>query len=147
LAHKALPPPALLVIAATAALANGYSFGMGSVTLETFYEAAARSMSRSWHNFFFGAVDPWGTVSGDKLPGAPWIQVLSRAVRRAAGSGTGLVAAVVMSVSAVTVLLNRGNISDSVFSRVFLHIGLGLLAGNRVHAPGCSRPSALPLSR
>ena len=72
------------------------------------------------HNFVYGAADPWGTVSVDKLPGALWFQALSlrifgfhvwalvlpqvvegmltvlvlyRAVRRVAGAGAGLVAA------------------------------------------------------
>ena len=97
-------------------------------------------MSMSWHDFIFGAADPWGTVSVDKLPGALWVQALSlrifgfhvwalvlpqviegvltvlvlyRAVRRVAGAGAGLVAAVVMAVSPIVVLLDRGNISDS----------------------------------
>jgi 4-amino-4-deoxy-L-arabinose transferase-like glycosyltransferase len=130
--------PALLAIAALAALA--YGWGMGTVNLEPYYGAAARSMSESWHNFIFGAFDPWGTVSVDKLPGALWVQALSlrvfgfhlwaivlpqvvegvltvlvlyRAVRRVAGAAAGLVAALVLAVSPVTVLLNRGNISDS----------------------------------
>jgi 4-amino-4-deoxy-L-arabinose transferase-like glycosyltransferase len=130
--------PTLLVIAALAALAYGY--GMGTVTLEPFYGGAARSMAASWHNFFFGSLDPWGTVSVDKLPGALWFQALSlrifgfhlwaivlpqvvegtltvlvlfRAVRRVAGAGAGLAATAVLAVSPVTVLLDRGNISDS----------------------------------
>ena len=97
-------------------------------------------MSQSWHNFFFGAFDPWGTVSVDKLPGAFWLQALSvrlfgfhiwamvlpqaiegtltvlvlyRAVRRVGGAGAGLVAAVALATTPVTILLNRGNISDS----------------------------------
>jgi 4-amino-4-deoxy-L-arabinose transferase-like glycosyltransferase len=130
--------PALLAIAAVAALA--YAWGIGNVNLEPFYGSAARSMSESWSNWFFGAVDPWGTLSVDKLPGALWVQALSlrlfgfhlwaivlpqvvegtltilvlyRAVRRVAGAGAGLVAAAVLAVSPVTVLLNRANISDS----------------------------------
>jgi 4-amino-4-deoxy-L-arabinose transferase-like glycosyltransferase len=113
---------------------------MGNVALEPFYGAAARSMSQSWHNFIFGAFDPWGTVTVDKLPGALWVQALSlrlfgfhlwaivlpqvvegaltvlvlyRAVRRVAGAGAGLAAALVLAVSPVTILLDRGNISDS----------------------------------
>jgi 4-amino-4-deoxy-L-arabinose transferase-like glycosyltransferase len=120
--------------------AIAYGWGMGTVTLEPFYGGAARSMSESWHNFLFAAADPWGTISVDKLPGALWIQALSlrlfgfrlwaivlpqvvegtltvlvlyRAVRRVAGPGAGLVSAVVLAVSPVTLLLNRGNISDS----------------------------------
>src|ERR1019366_7319958 len=61
--------PALLAIAAVAGLT--YAWGMDGAALEAFYGAAARSMSMSWHNFFFGAFDPAGTVSVDKLPGAP----------------------------------------------------------------------------
>jgi 4-amino-4-deoxy-L-arabinose transferase-like glycosyltransferase len=130
--------PTLLAIAAVAALS--YAWGIGSVNLEPLYGSAARSMSESWSNWFFGAADPWGTVSLDKLPGAIWVQALSlrqfgfhlwaivlpqviegtltvlvlyRAVRRMAGPGAGLVAAAVLAVSPITVLLNRANISDS----------------------------------
>ncbi len=130
--------PALLVIAALAAVA--YGWGMASASVEPFYGAAARSMSESWHDFIFGAFDPAGTVTVDKLPGALWMQALSlrisgfhiwalvlpqviegvltilvlyRAVRRLAGPAAGLTAAAVLAVTPVTVLLNRGNISDS----------------------------------
>jgi 4-amino-4-deoxy-L-arabinose transferase-like glycosyltransferase len=97
-------------------------------------------MSQSWHDFVFGAFDPAGIVTVDKLPGALWVQALSlrvfgfhiwalvlpqvvegaltvlvlyRAVRRLAGPAAGLTAATVLAVTPVTVLLNRGNISDS----------------------------------
>lgn len=130
--------PTLLAIAGLAALAYGWR--MNSDVLETFYAGAVRSMSQNWHDFFFGAFDPWGTVSVDKLPGALWVQALSvrvfgfhiwafvlpqvlegtltvlvlyRAVRRVGGAGAGLVAAVALAVTPVTILLNRGNISDS----------------------------------
>jgi 4-amino-4-deoxy-L-arabinose transferase-like glycosyltransferase len=130
--------PALLAIAAVAAVA--YAWGMAGASVEPFYGAAARSMSESWHDFIFGAFDPAGTVTVDKLPGALWVQALSlrifgfhiwalvlpqvvegvltigvlyRAVRRLAGPAGGLTAAAVLAVSPITVLLNRGNISDS----------------------------------
>jgi len=67
--------PALLVIAGLAGLA--YAWGANSANLEPFYGAAARSMSESWHDFLFGAFDPRGTVTVDKLPGALWMQALS----------------------------------------------------------------------
>src|SRR5580704_16505563 len=44
--------PALLLVAAVAALS--YGCGLDHSVLETFYAGAARSMSGSWHNFFFG---------------------------------------------------------------------------------------------
>jgi 4-amino-4-deoxy-L-arabinose transferase-like glycosyltransferase len=130
--------PALLAIAVVAAVA--YGWGMAGASVEPFYGAAARSMSESWHDFIFGAFDPAGTVTVDKLPGALWVQALSlrifgfhiwalvlpqvaegvltvlvlyRAVRRLAGPAAGLTAAAVLAVTPVTVLLSRGNVSDS----------------------------------
>jgi 4-amino-4-deoxy-L-arabinose transferase-like glycosyltransferase len=97
-------------------------------------------MSLSWHNFFFGAFDPAGTVTVDKIPGSLWPQallirifgfhvwavvlpqviegvltvlVLYRAVRRLAGPLAGITAAAVLATSPVTVALNRGNVADS----------------------------------
>jgi 4-amino-4-deoxy-L-arabinose transferase-like glycosyltransferase len=130
--------PALLAIAAVAAVA--YGWGMAGASVEPFYGAAARSMSESWHDFIFGAFDPAGTVTVDKLPGELWLQALSlrvfgfhiwalvlpqvvegvltilvlyRAVRRLAGPAAGLIAAAVLAVTPITVLLSRGNVSDS----------------------------------
>jgi len=45
-----------------------------------FYDAAVRSMASSWHNFFFGALEPSGTVSIDKPPVDLWLQVASTRV-------------------------------------------------------------------
>jgi len=36
----------------------------------------AKSMSHSWHNFFFGALDPAGLIGLDKIPGSYWIPAL-----------------------------------------------------------------------
>jgi 4-amino-4-deoxy-L-arabinose transferase-like glycosyltransferase len=145
--------PALLLIAALAGLS--YAWALGSDPLEPYYAAAVRSMSMSWHNFIFGAFDPAGTVTLDKLPGAFWVQalavrafgvhtwvivlpqavegvltvlVLYRAVQRLAGPTAGLIAALVLAVSPATVALNRGNISDS------LMILLLVLAADSVSA-------------
>jgi 4-amino-4-deoxy-L-arabinose transferase-like glycosyltransferase len=130
--------PILLGLLALAALT--YSWGIGNFALEPFYGAAARSMSTSWHNFMFGAFDPFGTISVDKLPGALWVQALSlrlfgfhlwaialpqavegvlsvwvlyRALRRVSGPVTGLIGAALLVAAPATALLNRGNISDS----------------------------------
>jgi 4-amino-4-deoxy-L-arabinose transferase-like glycosyltransferase len=130
-----------LVLAAIAILAAVlYAWAIGQDTLEYYYAAADRSMAMSWHNFFFGAFDPAGTITVDKLPGALWLQALSvrafgvhawaivlpqviegiltvlvlyRAVSRLAGHAAGLIAALVLAVSPATVALNRENISDS----------------------------------
>jgi 4-amino-4-deoxy-L-arabinose transferase-like glycosyltransferase len=141
------------LIAALAGLS--YAWALGQDPLEPYYAAAVRSMSMSWHNFLYGAFDPAGTITLDKLPGAFWIQalavralgvhtwvivapqavegvltvlVLYRAVQRLAGPAAGLIAAAVVAVSPATVALNRGNISDS------LMILLLVLAADAVSA-------------
>ncbi|WP_225728138.1 MULTISPECIES: glycosyltransferase family 39 protein [unclassified Nocardia] len=130
--------PALLLIAALAAMS--YAWGIRTQPPVMFYAAAARSMSMSWHNFFFAAFDPDATISIDKLPAAFWVQALSvrvfgphdwayilpqvvegvltvlvlfRAVQRVSGPAAGLIAAFVLAVTPATVALNRGNVPDS----------------------------------
>ena len=158
--------PTLLVVAALAALS--YSWGMTTDTLEVFYAGAVRSMSQNWHNFFFAAVDPWGTVSVDKLPGAFWLQSLSvrafgshvwayvlpsaiegtltvlvlyRVVRRVGGPIAGLTAALALAATPVTILLNRGNVSDSL---LVLLLVLAADATTRAYTTG--RAAALVLA-
>ena len=131
------PGPILLILAAVAGVAYGWRMGS---SIEIYYAAAARSMSASWHDFAYGAFDPAGTISVDKLPGALWIQALSvrlfgvhtwaivlpqvvegvltvlvlyRVVRRLAGAEAAIVAAAVLAVSPAAVTLDRGNISDT----------------------------------
>src|SRR5271167_4037278 len=50
---------------------------LGQVPPDPFYDAAVRSMTLSWHNFFFGAFEPAGSVSIDKPPVDLWLQVMS----------------------------------------------------------------------
>ena len=50
---------------------------VGRVAPDPFYDAAVRSMGLSWHNFFFGAFEPSGSVSIDKPPIDLWLQVAS----------------------------------------------------------------------
>ncbi len=115
--------PALLAMTALA----GFLYAWNAAgNLEVYYAAAVRSMSMSWHNFFFAAFDPAGTVTVDKLPGAFWVQaaavrlfgvhawaivlpqviegmaavlVLYHAVRRLAGPLAGIFAAGVLVLS------------------------------------------------
>jgi 4-amino-4-deoxy-L-arabinose transferase-like glycosyltransferase len=152
-----LPPrvrySALAAIAVLAGLS--YTWASGQDMLEFYYEAGVRSMSLNWHNFIFGAMDPAGTITLDKLPGAFWVQALSvkafgfntwamvvpqavegvatvlvlyRAVSRLAGHTSGLIAALILAASPAAVALDRGNISDS------LMILLLVLAADAVSA-------------
>lgn len=128
------------VLAALTLIAGvGYAWG-ATGNLEVYYAAAVRSMSMSWHNFFFAAFDPAATISVDKLPGAFWVQaasvrvfgvhgwaivapqvvagmasviVLYDVVRRLTGPLAGILAAGVLVLSPATMALSRGNVPDT----------------------------------
>ncbi|MEA2479336.1 MAG: hypothetical protein QOJ07_1258, partial [Thermoleophilaceae bacterium] len=71
-------PAALAALAGATALAALLRFSQfGNVHPNPFYDAAVRSMAQSWHNFFFGAFDPSGSLSVDKPPVDLWLQVVS----------------------------------------------------------------------
>ncbi len=108
-----------------------------------FYDAAVRSMAGSWHDFFFGALEPSGTVSIDKPPVDLWLQVASTgalgfgrlslhipealggiaacgllfgALRRPFGFVAALTAALALAVLPVSVLTARSDTMDSVLA-------------------------------
>jgi 4-amino-4-deoxy-L-arabinose transferase-like glycosyltransferase len=114
---------------------------IGRVSPDPFYDAAVRSMGLSWHNFFFGAFEPGGSVSIDKPPVDLWLQVASvkvlgfssttlkvpeilagivsvpllfAAVRRMWSTAAGLAAAVVLAVLPVEVITSRSDTMDAV---------------------------------
>jgi 4-amino-4-deoxy-L-arabinose transferase-like glycosyltransferase len=114
---------------------------IGRVSPDPFYDAAVRSMGLSWHNFFFGAFEPGGSVSIDKPPVDLWLQVASvklfgfssttlklpevfagivsvpllfMAVRRIWSVGAGLAAALALAVLPVEVITARSDTMDAV---------------------------------
>ncbi|MEU7748212.1 glycosyltransferase family 39 protein [Nonomuraea sp. NPDC049158] len=130
---------ALAVILILAAVLYGWalgSLGWGN----SYYSAAVKSMGQSWTNFLFGAYDPAGVITVDKPPAALWPQVLStkifglhgwamilpqvlegiatvfllhRTVRLWAGEAAGLLAALVLTLTPITVAINRDNNPDT----------------------------------
>ncbi len=105
----------------------------------TYYAATVKSMLTGWHNFFFASYDPGGFVSVDKPPLGFWVQaasaklfgfhgwslllpqvvagVLSVAllyhlVRRSFGPVAGLLAALALAVTPITVATIRNNTVD-----------------------------------
>ncbi len=108
-----------------------------------YYSAAVRSMLGSWSNFSFGSFDPGGLVSVDKPPLALWLSaasakafgysgfsvllpsavagiaavgVLYLLVARYFGRAAGLVAALALAVSPVSVAVNRDNNPDALLA-------------------------------
>lgn len=114
---------------------------IGRVSPDPFYDAAVRSMGLSWHNFFFGAFEPGGSVSIDKPPVDLWLQVASvklfgfssttlklpevfagiaavpllfAAVRRMWSVPAGIAAAIGLAVLPVEVITSRSDTMDGV---------------------------------
>jgi 4-amino-4-deoxy-L-arabinose transferase-like glycosyltransferase len=114
---------------------------LGAVRLDPFYDAAVRSMGLSWHNFFFGAYEPGGSVSIDKPPVDLWLQVASVklfgwgstslklpqalagtaavpllyvAIKRPFGAIAGLVTALALAVLPIEVITARSDTMDAV---------------------------------
>ena len=130
---------ALALITAAAAVLR--LIQLGQVPPDPFYDAAVRSMGLSWHNFFFGAFEPSGSVSIDKPPVDLWLQVASTklvgfsetalklpealagiasvpllfaAVRRMWNVPAGLVAALALAVLPIEVITSRSDTMDGV---------------------------------
>jgi 4-amino-4-deoxy-L-arabinose transferase-like glycosyltransferase len=108
-----------------------------------YYSAAVRSMLHSWSNFFFVSFDPGGLVSVDKPPLSLWLSaasakafgysgvsvllpsalagiaavgILYLLVARYFGRVAGLVAALALAVSPVSVAVNRDNNPDALLA-------------------------------
>ncbi|HEY7848907.1 MAG TPA: glycosyltransferase family 39 protein, partial [Ktedonobacterales bacterium] len=106
----------------------------------SYYAATVKSMLQNWSNFFFVSFDPGGFVSVDKPPLGFWIQALSAKlfgfsgfsillpealagvlsvgllyviVRRFFGPLAGLLAALALAITPISVVTNRNNTIDS----------------------------------
>src|SRR2546423_82613 len=126
----------------------------------TYYAAAVKSMLTSWHNFFYLSFDSGGFVSVDKAPLGLWVQaasakvfgfsglsllvpealagvlsvaVLYYLVARVFGAGAGLVAALALALTPVSVVTSRNNTIDSLLVLTLL---LGAWAASRAAETG-----------
>lgn len=125
---------------------NFYQLGQSGFG-NLYYAAAIRSMLDNLHNFFFVSFDPGGFVSIDKPPLGFWLQAASakifgftpfsiflpqalagvlsvlllyHLVRRHFGVTAGLLAALALAISPISVLTNRNNTIDSTLVLVML---------------------------
>ncbi|HEY1387423.1 MAG TPA: glycosyltransferase family 39 protein [Ktedonobacterales bacterium] len=153
---------ALALILLLAAFTNFYELQRNGYA-NLYYAAAIRSMLESWHNFFFVSFDPAGFVSVDKPPLGFWIQtasakllgysgfsillpealagvasvgVLYLVVRRVFGAGAGLLAALFLAITPISVVTNRNNTIDSL---LVLTVLLGAYAMTRAVERGSLR--------
>jgi 4-amino-4-deoxy-L-arabinose transferase-like glycosyltransferase len=138
--------PALVVVLLISAWMNFYQLGQNGFGNQ-FYAAGVRSMLDSWHNFFFVSYDPGGFVTIDKPALGFWLQTLSakvfgftpfsiffpqalagilavlllyHLVRRHFGGTAGLLAALLLALSPISVVTNRNNTIDSTLALVLL---------------------------
>src|SRR4051794_22633217 len=68
--------PELLALVGIAGVLNLWGLSINGWA-NTYYSAAVRSMSTSWHNFLFASLDPSGLMTVDKPPLSLWVQALS----------------------------------------------------------------------
>lgn len=140
------PPVVLAAILLLAAVLRGWNLGAGGVVIP-YYLAGVRSQLVGWHNVFFNAFDPAGFVSLDKPPVAFWLQTASAKlfgfgtasvllpqvlegvaavallywlVRRRFGVAAGLLAALFLALSPVSVAVDRSNNTESCLVLVLL---------------------------
>jgi 4-amino-4-deoxy-L-arabinose transferase-like glycosyltransferase len=125
-----------------------------------YYAAAVLSMTQSLHNFFFFSLDPGGFITPDKPPFAYWVQaiaarifgfsslsilapqaiagvatvlVVHHLVRRVWGEVAGLIAALVVTLTPITVAVNRDNLPDPILVLLLVLGAWGLL--NAIRTP------------
>jgi 4-amino-4-deoxy-L-arabinose transferase-like glycosyltransferase len=131
--------PELVALIALAGTLNLWALSRNGWA-NTYYSAAVRSMSTSWHNFLFASLDPSGVMTVDKPPLALWVQALSvrvfgyhslsilvpealmgvasvvllyDLVRRRFGRLGGFAAGLALAVTPITVAISRHNNPDS----------------------------------
>lgn len=122
-----------------------YAWNLSSITGNTFYDAAVYSGTKSWKAFFFGALDAGSFITVDKPPFALWVMGLSarvfgygtwqltlpmvtvgvgsvallyRLVKRDFGPVAATITALALTLTPITVAINRDTNPDPIL--VFL---------------------------
>ncbi|KFF54925.1 mannosyltransferase [Bacillus subtilis] len=130
---------ALILILLTAAFLNMYHIWQDD-TANQYYLAAVKSMTQSFHNFFYASFDPSGFVTVDKPPVVLWVQtifalifgvhtwsvilpqalagvgsvfLLYRMIKPTFGVGAARLAALVMALTPIAAAVSRTNNIDS----------------------------------
>jgi len=134
---------AILLLAAFLTCFEIWNEGYGN----EFYTAAVKSMTMSWHNFFFASLDPGGFITVDKPAPGLWLQclfalvfgvngwsvilpealcsvasvwVLFRMVKRSFGAAAGVLSALFLSLTPIFIAASRSNNLDAALVLVCL---------------------------
>ena len=137
----------------TVASAAVYLWALELASRSEYYASIAYSMSMSWSNFFFGALDPAGTGSLDKIPGSYWVPaafvkifgfstwsieapnaiatvgaviLIAIATKRLAGPTAGLIAGAAFAATPIVAAVARSNQPQSFF---LLALALAFFSG------------------
>jgi 4-amino-4-deoxy-L-arabinose transferase-like glycosyltransferase len=146
LQHSAIRRLALPSVVLVAAIARLWQLGDAGFGTE-YYAASVRSMLVGPHNLFYGAFDPAGILAVDKPPLALWPQVASawllgfepfalmlpqaiegclavivlwHLVRRDFGEIAGILAALFLAVTPISIAVDRSNNTDSLLVLILL---------------------------
>ncbi len=130
---------AIMILSATLHFYNIDSIG----TSNNYYTAAVEAMTQSWHNFFYAAAEPGGSVTVDKPPLGLMIETVSALILGVSGFSTvlpnilagilsvpilyhlvkkhfgvvaGIVAALVLAVTPVVYAADRNNTQDGLLT-------------------------------
>ncbi len=130
--------PELLAVVGVAGILNLWGLSINGWA-NTYYSAAVRSMSASWHDFLFASMDRTGLMTVDKPPLSLWVQALSARVfgvhplsilipqalmgaaaaalvydltRRRFGRPAGFVAGIALATTPIAVAMSRHNNPD-----------------------------------
>jgi 4-amino-4-deoxy-L-arabinose transferase-like glycosyltransferase len=117
-------------------------FGLAKSQRSEYYASIAMSMSKSFSNFFFGAIDPAGTVTLDKIPGSFWLPaifvklfgfstwailapnailtvlfvlIVTMIGKRIGGARAGLIAGAIAAATPIVIAVGRANQPQSAF--------------------------------
>ena len=134
-----LPRPELAGLMVLAGTLNLWALSRNGFA-NTYYAAAVKSMSSSWHDFLYASLDRGGVMTVDKPPLSLWVQALSARVfgfsslsilvpqalmgaasvalvydlvRRRFGRIGGLIAALALALTPITVAISRHNNPDA----------------------------------